>query len=215
MRGHNARAAREGIMLLEERRACIIMATGDRKDPPGGGGTQYLFNETPIPVTPTESFAQRGTPEDLLKIAEHLWSVAKEKADTHKAKDILNLLHAENKDFAVTFPVIVRWMVDARQFSSRAFMQFITIYAKNRAEVKTRKDYWKLQADYPVLLFRERHKHKSLKDINKYRDDLTDALVKEDEEFQKVLDEFKASIKQEDLDQRQKLIAQLKAKLSK
>jgi len=94
---------------------------------------------------------------------------------------LLKILQTEYKDFALTHPVILRWMVEARQYDEQAFRT----YAKNhvKSTYKDRNEFWKCQGEYLILLFRRLNPKVSIKAVKSYRDGVMKLLKKDNDDF--------------------------------
>ena len=94
---------------------------------------------------------------------------------------LLKILQDEYKDFSITHPVVLRWMVEARQYDEQAFRT----YAKNhvKSTYKDRNEFWKCQGEYLILLFRRLNPKASVKAIRHYRDNVMGLLKKDNDEF--------------------------------
>jgi hypothetical protein len=94
---------------------------------------------------------------------------------------LLDVLRQEYKDFASAHPIVLRWMVEARQYDERAFR----IYAKNhvKSSYKDRGEFWRCQAEYLILLFKRLNPRADVKTIRKYRENVLESLKKDDVEF--------------------------------
>ena len=113
-------------------------------------------------------------------------------------EELLKTLRAEYKDFASSHAVVLRWMVEARQYDERAFL----MYARNHVKpsYKDRGEYWRCQAEYLVLLFKRLNPRKDLKSIHQYRNAVLESLKKDDKEFTAAKEE--ADKKMEEIKQR-------------
>lgn len=96
-------------------------------------------------------------------------------------EELLKTLRGEYKDFASSHAVVLRWMVEARQYDEKAFL----MYARNHVKpsYKDRSEYWRCQAEYLVLLFKRLNPRRDLKSIHQYREAVLSSLKKDDKEF--------------------------------
>lgn len=150
---------------------------------------EIVFNE--VPVT-TKVGGGRATPEEIVAIGRRFWQriqssgVAAEDDDGNDR--LLDSLQKEFKDFTSSFPIIVRWAVQMRKFSSTALDKYLRLHAT--ADLSSREGFLRLQAEYLVILFREdnarRHDEKA---VQAYRTALVKQLLEEDEQFQKLQEE--------------------------
>ena len=94
---------------------------------------------------------------------------------------LLKILQDEYKDFSTAHPVVLRWLVEARQYDEQAFRT----YARNhvKSNYKDRNEFWKCQGEYLILLFRRLNPKASLNAIRSYRDGVMGLLKKDNDEF--------------------------------
>jgi hypothetical protein len=170
-----------------------------------------------VPVRGEISSAQQATPAELVKLARTIWSAVKAsgvRADDEAGNDsLLERLQGEYKDFNISFPLVLRWMVQMRKFNAKAFEKYLLKHAA--AKLDTREAFLSLQADYLVFLYREEHKHPNEAFIKRYRSSIIEQLLAEDKAFmemQKQVDkDLAAKATADDHDRRQALYAYLMA----
>jgi hypothetical protein len=109
---------------------------------------------------------------------------------------LLEELRTEYNDFFLSFPVILRWMVQIRQFKIKTFKSYVRKFINT--EMKSKIDFLKLQGEYIVMLYRELNPNCSEKDIKKYEDSIIELLLSEDETFKKIEEEAKEELKREE-----------------
>lgn len=170
-----------------------------------------------IPVRASVHSAQRSTPEELVQLGKKIWAEVqrtKVKKDDDRGNDAL-LEKFQNKytDFNQSFPIVLRWMVQRREFEAGAFHKFLLKHA--HAKLDTREAFLELQGEYLVLLYCATHPRYDKGFVKKYRDAVVKQLIDEDKEFtetQKQVDiEFEEKAKTFDADRRQRLYAFLLA----
>ena len=136
-----------------------------------------------------------ATCEQIIDQANKIWKIVLERMDDKKLtkkstsqdsqkKELLNELQDSYKDFNISFPIVLRWMVEAKKYKAKVFKQYLLKYAK--AEFKTSEDFVKMQAEYLVCIFENDNPHVSQKNINKFRDTTVNAMLEEDREFKKI-----------------------------
>ena len=149
-------------------------------------------------AAPTEQYARQARPDELMRMAGELWAQAgKAKKEGTRASEVLDALHAANKDFAESFPLVVRWMATPGRYSAKAFHKFLVKYARAHAPDSKRgamdsKSRLALQAEYPVLLFMEERPHLSKTAYEAYRREIVASLEREQTEFRKALEQAQA-----------------------
>ena len=102
-------------------------------------------------------------------------------ANSEENTKLLKILQTEYKDFSLTHPVVLRWIVEARQYDEQAFRT----YAKNhvKSTYKDRNEFWKCQGEYLILLFRRLNPKVSIKAVKSYRDGVMKLLKKDNDDF--------------------------------
>ena len=168
----------------------------------------YCFGEAPVEASVS---SQRATPAELVAMANNIWrKVTKsgiDEKDTKGTDRLLEELQAEFKDFNTSFPLVLRWMVQLRQYKPKAFEKYLLKHSS--AKLDTRKGFLELQAEYPVLLYRETHKHPDENFVRRYREHLVQQLLDEDKVFMEMQKKVEKDLEQEaaemDRDRRQKL----------
>lgn len=175
----------------------------------------YVFSEVPIKANVSSS--QTATPEELVELAKKLWAQVQEsgvsKDDDEGNKTLLKRMQDENKDFMMSFPIILRWMVQARQFGAKSFHKWLLKHSAS--ELKDREDFLRLQAEYLVLLYKESNPRYDNRLVNEYRKSITQQLLDEDKKFKELHDQVtkdmeahEAILRQE---RRERLIALVRA----
>ncbi len=173
-----------------------------------------VFDE--VPVSSRVFSAQQGTPEELVALGLKIWredvKPSKPEGDA-AAADLLARLQEKHADFNHTFPLVLRWMVQLRVFKPKAFKRYLLKHAAT--SVSSREEFLRLQAEYPVFVFRETHAHPSEDDVRRYRDELVAQLLEEDKTFvelqKKALAEVEAQDLANDADRRRRLVEFLRA----
>lgn len=176
----------------------------------------YAFGEAPVAAS--VHTAQRATPEELVDLARAMWLRVKASAvpagDDAGNDALLEQLQAEFSDFNQSFPLVLRWMVQMRQFSARAFKKYLLQHAA--AKLDTREAYLRLQVEYLVLLYRATHAHPDELYVRRYREALVEQLLAEDKAFMKLQEQVEADLaaqaKEIDADRRRRLYESLLAR---
>ncbi len=136
--------------------------------------------------------------EEVLKIAGEIWAeVQRSPAASEDEEDaLLKRLQEAHKDFATSFPVPFRWMVQAREYDPGAFEKFLRGHVKMM--YKDRKEFLEAQGEYLVLLFKARHPRVPPKSVEQYRGAVRKSLAKDDEAFAKAREEAEAEVERLD-----------------
>lgn len=123
--------------------------------------------------------------EQLLALANAIWQEVKKDKQTDLDSLYVSVFD-KYKDFGMSFPLILRWMVQMKKFSEKAFKKFLIKYSSSK--VNSKKDFLILQAEYLVYLYEE-SKHYSKSDVVQYREFIIKQLLEEDALFDKVHEE--------------------------
>lgn len=167
-----------------------------------------------VPVSASISHAKTASVDEIIVEAEEIYAAAVKAELTdeeHGREELLKHLQELHPDFNSSFPLVLRWTVQTKQFRRAAMVRYLD-YMKGR-EWKDRKEFLTDQGEYLVYLWREMKKKFSAKELNDYRKFVVDALLKEDEELEKMKKEAETEVKKidEKIDQerRRKLYALL------
>jgi hypothetical protein len=149
----------------------------------GADSENIVFGE--VPVQASIKAAAQATPAELIAMARKIWKqVARSgiaPGDDAGNDKLLEKIQAENKDFNTSFPIVIRWMVQMRRFSSAAFEKYLMKHAT--AKLDTRRSFLELQAEYLVYVWREDHRNPDEKVVRRYRDSIVEQLLEEDKAF--------------------------------
>jgi len=157
-----------------------------------------------------------ATPQELQDMAQQIWKKVKilpaHNNNEEEDEKILREFQSEFSDFNQSFPIVLRWMVQARKFNSRAFGKYLIKHANTKLD--SREEFLKLQAEYLVLMYREEHPHANELFVKNYRSSLVQQLLDEDKLFIEISKEVEKDMaeknKEYDIDRRQKLIELIK-----
>lgn len=178
---------------------------------------QYDFSEINVEHSTSVSHSKRATPEELVKMANGIWKTvlaANIPLENTKALDeLLEQIQTDNYDFNLSFPIVLRWMVQMRKYRAKAFEKYLMKHSATPLDSKEK--YLELQAEYLVLLYREEHPHCDESYIREYKSSLVKHLLEEDKAFmemhKKIDEEFEAKAEMFDADRRRKLYEYLMA----
>ena len=162
----------------------------------GGGGTGDI-------TTGTETVAR------VKELAEQIWKEVKRSGvppDDDEGNDrLLTKLQKKHKDFAMSFPIAFRWMVEAREYNSAAFEKYLKNHVK--AMYKDRGEFMEAQAEYLILLYKARRPRAGAKELQGYREMITKSLKKDDDTFTAAWEEAKEEVKRLDAERRRRVMA--------
>jgi hypothetical protein len=105
---------------------------------------------------------------------------------------LLSNLQIEYSDFFKSFPLILRWMVQMKQFKIKVFKEYLKIFINKKISSKI--EFLQLQGDYIVMLYKELNPLCSKEQLNKYESDIVNLLLKEDSDFKEIEEEAKKEI---------------------
>jgi hypothetical protein len=155
---------------------------------------QYIFTETNV----SQTYSQNLPIEDLVKLADQIWADVKTHPDfgttdekDKEHEDMYYIYFDKYKDFGLSFPIILRWMIQMTKYSSKAFKKFLIKY--NTANVSDKKESLILQAEYIVFLYKE-SQHYDEKNVNFYRDYIIKVLLEEHNAHEKIQEEIKQEL---------------------
>ena len=109
---------------------------------------------------------------------------------------LLAELRKKHRDFATTFPIPLRWMVQARDFAAKPFERYLAKHVK--AHYRDRRAFMLAQAEYLVLLYRHRHPRAPGGEVTRYREAITKSLEEDDRVFMEAQDEVAEELKRLD-----------------
>jgi hypothetical protein len=160
------------------------------------GEEQFEIQVGEARVAASTFSSSRATPDELVAIGREVWATVKaaavDPADAAATDALLSDVQTKFKDFSTSFPLVVRWAVQLREFSAKALRTFLMKHAS--ATLDSRESFLRLQAEYPALLFRERGRHPAESAVNEYRETVVQALLKEDAEFTEIQREVEAEV---------------------
>lgn len=134
--------------------------------------------------------------EEIAKIAKSIWKkIIEYYLKNNNSDELLNHLQNEYNEFFLSFPLVLRWMVEMRQFKMNVFKAYLDKFIN--AEINSKTEFLKLQGDYLVMLFIDLNPAASKAKIAQYEEDITNYLLLEDESFKDMEEEAKEELKQE------------------
>jgi hypothetical protein len=162
----------------------------------------HVFSET------VAHCAQSLPLHDLISLANVIWNEVRTVniTDEDKLEDYYNQVHSKYKDFGSSFPIVLRWMVQIKKYSEKAFRKFLIKYSS--AKIESKKDFLILQADYVVYIYKE-NKHHDRKNVEAYREFIIKQLLDEEAEMARIGEEYKQALKKMDEEKRLELYKEL------
>lgn len=174
-----------------------------------------IHGEAP-PIRMVSSDARFGTYDDIIKQANAIWEEIKKSptlASDEKGNDnLLSAMQEKYKDFGISFPIPLRWAVQARVYDSGAFRKFLTYYQTQTktapgtggAVFDTRDRFLEVQAEYLVYIQKAQNPHYDMERLRKYREYVNAQLKKEDKDFAKIQEEVAEALRQSEVEQDKK-----------
>lgn len=136
------------------------------------------------------------TLEKVLGIANEIWGEVGRSGvpldDDAGNDELLRRLQREHTDFALSYPLPFRWMVQARQYNEKVFKGYLTRSVK--AMYKDKKEMLGAQADYLAALLKARHPRTPPKTLQAYKEKVLKGLVEEDSFFSSAIEEARAEV---------------------
>jgi transposase-like protein len=150
-------------------------------------------------VRVTEDTKKEKTPDEVLAIADEIWSKVK---DAHidvmneaARDDMYDGLRKSYQDFAFSFPIVLRWMAQLDMYHSESFKKYLRM-CKTPAE--SREKHQERQVAWPVMLYRRKYPHGNEDGVKAYRSNLLKQLQDEEDAFQKNYDEIEKEVDAEE-----------------
>jgi len=155
---------------IEQSKKNVVM--GDVKVDLGGGATGSVG-------APTVAL------EKVMAIAASIWKKVGRsgvKASDDAGNDaLMKTLQIEFKEFATSYPIPFRWMVQAREYAPEPFEKYLKEHVK--AMYKDRSEFMASQGEYLVLLYKHRHPRAGGQQLERYRAAITKSLQDDDDQF--------------------------------
>ena len=120
--------------------------------------------------------------ETYVNDAETIWNDFKKRRLERKFQRLtddekLDFYQNKYNQFAMTFPIVLRYMVQLRQYNKKAFVKFVT--RLTNYPYKSELEYCERQADYVKYLFMETSKSHNMRDAQSIWQNTYDMLAKE------------------------------------
>jgi hypothetical protein len=120
--------------------------------------------------------------ETYLRDADEIWSdfnLRSKNSDFEQmdTNGIIEFYQKRNEKFAMTFPIVLRYMVQLNQYNRKAFERFIKKLTSN--PYRTEMEYCERQADYIKYLYMEQNTHYKIKNAQVIWQQAYDMLAEE------------------------------------
>ena len=159
--------------------------------------------------------SQEASLAKIMAIAAEIWTKIRQSgisADDNIGNDrLLNELQKEYQEFAISYPIPFRWMIQIREYEPRAFEIFLRKHVKVMYE--DRKKFLAAQGEYLVLLYKIRNPRVGARQITRYREEIQQYLEEDDKTFTKAREEAEIEVKrmdkENDIDRRRRIMQYL------
>jgi len=155
---------------------------------------------TKLPSFCNKSDSRDEQIEAIVNMAKQIWKKIiefniKNKITPQNEDMLLNQIRMEYNDFFLSFPLVLRWMVQIRHFKVKIFKDYIIKFLD--AKIGSKLDFLKLQGDYVVMLYKDANPLANKSDIEKYESEIYKLLEAEDESFKAIEEEAKKELELE------------------
>jgi len=148
-------------------------------------GANRVFGEVPVNIQHSDIKSGEISVDALVKVAESIFERVKlanvPRKDHAGTDQLLRKLWDEYRDFSKELPIVMRWTVQAREFSSKAFRAYLT--KVHKPHWPERKDFLYGQVEYLVMLYRERNRRCSPQQLTRYREQVRKRVMEDDKRF--------------------------------
>lgn len=137
------------------------------------------------------------TMEDIIEEADQIWSVVRTQKNptTDEAEEMLKLMRFKHPEFSKSYPVVLRYMCQMRQYSTKALRQFLLKIKEH--PYRSEDEYINAQADYVVMLYKAKTKRWNKRHIENLRKNIRKLLKDEHENFKTKVNEIDEVVKAE------------------
>jgi hypothetical protein len=154
--------------------------------------------------------------QKVLDTANLIWKKVRRsnvpESDTAGSDALMLQLQTSHKEFATSYPIPLRWMVQAREYVPDVFEKFLKKCVKPM--YKTRELFMAAQGEYLVLLYAHRNPRAKAGRLGRYRDSIVKTLRDDDDKFAEAQEEAKVEVlrvqKEVSAERRQRLVEYLK-----
>lgn len=169
------------------------------------------------PVTMGVGPVQRAPAEQIKAVADAMWRAVSSSGvaagDAAGNDQMLADMRREGlyRDFICCFPVVARYMVQARQWNRKAFATFLTAYghAADRG-IETREEFLRIHGEYVVQLMRRGSRRRDEAGVRAARERVQTILATEDAIFMEAQREAETETALEEAAAAQRLRGQLR-----
>lgn len=136
--------------------------------------------------------------KDANNIFEELGKDLKDEGFANMAmEDQLKIYQTRYSDFAKTFPIVMRYMIQFRQYKTKAMVRYLKKLNSN--PYRSEEEYCERQADYAKYLYMESTPHYTVKIAGEIYRDVLDALLQELKDYKEMVEVVKQKTKDGEL----------------
>lgn len=137
------------------------------------------------------------TVDDVVSEADLIWKIVRSRKVKKDEEDdkLLEEMRKAHPDFALSYPIVLRYLCQFRSYNSKAFKQYL-LHIKNNPW-KSQSEYLDSQTDYVVILYKKLHPRWNKTQIQNLWKNIRMQLQNEDETFKKYLKEFETEVESE------------------
>lgn len=154
----------------------------------------------------------RATLEEIGEIGKAIWKEVRESkvsaTDADGNRRLLARIREDFKDFAESFPLVLRWIVEQRMFSRKALDHYLRLHATKKLESRTA--FLELQAEYVVNCWREKNPRQGAKGVARFRKQVCDQLLEEDKQFTEAAEAAKKEADALKVESRKAVLAEIR-----
>ena len=140
------------------------------------------------------------TIKDIVKEAVEINKKMRDKkltpGDFDAADNFMAEIRREHKDFAQSYPIVLRYICQMQQFHVNALKKYLAYIQQH--PWKSHDEYLDSQAQYVVMLYKETHKRWDVTQVSNLRKNIRTMLQKEHDRFMELSDKYKAEVEHEE-----------------
>lgn len=139
--------------------------------------------------------------ETYVRDANTIWSDFSHKIKNNSAfkklssDEQLEFYQKNHKNFAMTFPIVLRYMIQLKRYNQKAFVRFVKKLTS--CPYRSELEYCERQADYIKYLFMETSPSHNMKDAQLIWQNAYDMLAKEVEVFKEAQETVKKKMEED------------------
>lgn len=134
--------------------------------------------------------------EEAVAINKELQSRKLPPTDNDASDAFMSEMRREHKQFATSYPIVLRYMCQMRQFSKDALRQYL-MHIKAHPW-KNQNEYLDSQADYVVILYKKTHQRWNRTQVENLRKNVRGLLQQEHDKFVELGEKYKGEVDSEE-----------------